>query len=102
MPYIYIYIFGDKYNNSIYYSHIENYVNIMNKSMITLTNYTILTFLLFTSLGGTFCPFEWENYDRTTLSEKIMIELLFEEERNHVFKLRLTILIYEYLFVMIV
>ena len=31
-----------------------------------------------------------------------MIELLFEEERNHVFKLRLTILIYEYLFVMIV
>ena len=60
---IYIYIFlGDKYNNSIYYSHIENYVNIMNKSMITLTNYTILTFLLFTSLGGT-----RENYDRTII-----------------------------------
>ena len=57
--------------------------------MITLTNYTILTFYYLLVWAACAAP----------LSEKIMIELLFEEERNHVFKLRLTILKYEYLFV---
>ena len=49
--------------------------------MITLTNYTILTFYYLLVWAACAAP----------LSEKIMIELLFEEKRNHVFKLRLTI-----------
>ena len=36
------------------------------------------------------------------LSEKIKIKRLFEEKWNHIFKFRVTILIYEYLFAMIV
>ena len=38
----------------------------------------------------------------TPLSEEIKLELIFEEEWKYVFKLRVTILIYEYLFAMIV
>ena len=49
-----------------------------------------------TSLGGTCKP------RVAPLSEKIKIKCLFEEKWNHVFKFRVTILIYEYLFVLIV
>ena len=38
----------------------------------------------------------------TPLSEEIKLELIFEEEWKYAFKLRVTILIYEYLFAMIV
>ena len=66
------------------------------KQSIMVCWFCIFLVLYGTGLGGT-CKSRV-----IPLSEKIKIEFMCEEEWNYVFKLGVTILIYEYLFAMII